>query len=251
MSSNKVDIILPVYNTKDFIIQTLKSIIKQTYRNWRILIVDDASNDGTTELIKFFLNRNLCKKKFLFIKNKKNRGQAFCRNLALKYSKSKFIAFIDSDDMWTNNKLSKQIKFMLSKGYNFTYTDYKSIKNDKIKKIITPLFFNYKNFTKNTSLATSTMIIKRNFLNKIFFPKLRRCEDYYFKCKILNKIRAYRCRGFYTFYRLRNNSLQSDRLKVLLALWNINKRYNKMNFSDNLFSIFFIIYNSLKKYALR
>ena len=251
MYNKKVDIVLPVYNSEDFILDTLQSIIKQTYKNWRIIIIDDHSNDSSVELINKFVEENLSKKKIVFIKNKKNKGQAFSRNLALKYCNSEIVAFIDSDDTWQKNKLKKQITLMLKNGYIFTYTDYKTIKNKKIKIIKTPNFFNYKTFIKNTSIATSTMIIKRKILKNIFFPDLELCEDYYFKCKILKFSEAHRCSGVYSFYRLRRNSLQSSRFKVLLSLWNINKSLNNMKFINNLISILFIALNSLNKYAFR
>lgn len=251
MHNNKVDIILPVYNSKSFILETLRSIIIQTYKNWSAIIVDDGSTDNSVDLINKFIKSSKYKKKFILIKNKINKGQAFSRNLALEYCNSKFIAFIDSDDIWQKNKLKKQINFMLKNNYNFTYSDYKSIKNSTIKKIKTPNFFNYKNFTKNTSIATSTMIIKKKILKNIIFPDLKLCEDYYFKCQILKSNVAYKCPGVYLFYRLRNNSLQSKRLRVLLTLWKINKNLNKMNFINNLVSIFFVIINSLKKYGFR
>jgi len=247
----RVDIIIPVYNSKNFILQTLSSIIHQTYKNWRIVLVDDNSNDGTNEIIRNFINNNINKRKIIFIKNKKNKGQAYSRNLALKYCNSEYIAFIDSDDLWEKNKLKKQIKYMLDNGYSFTYSDYKTIKKNKIKIIKTPNFFNYKKFVKNTSIATSTMILKKKILNNIFFPKLKLCEDYYFKCQLLKSNDAYKCSHIYSFYRLRDNSLQSNRLKSIFALWNINKNLNKMNCIDNLISIFFITYNSIKKYAFR
>jgi teichuronic acid biosynthesis glycosyltransferase TuaG len=177
----RIDIILPVYNSKDFILDTLKSIINQTYENWRLLLIDDNSNDGTRELIIDFIYNNINKKKIIFIKNKKNKGQAFSRNLALQNCNAEYVAFIDSDDLWEKNKLKKQIKYMLDYGYSFTYTDYKSIKKNKIKKIKTPKFFNYKIFTKNTSIATSTMILKKKNFDDIFFPKLKLCEDYYLR----------------------------------------------------------------------
>ena len=72
----RVDIIVPVYNSKNFIQDTLESIIRQSYKNWRILLIDDNSNDGTSEIIKNFINNNVNKKKFIFIKNKKNKGQS-------------------------------------------------------------------------------------------------------------------------------------------------------------------------------
>jgi len=247
----RIDIILPVFNSKDFILDTLRSIINQTYKNWKLLIVDDNSNDGTRELIINFLNNNINKKKFIFLKNKINKGQAFSRNLALKCCNSEYVAFIDSDDFWEKNKLKRQIKYMLEHKYSFTYSDYKSIKKNKVTTIKTPYFFNYESFIKNTSIATSTIILKKKILRNVFFPNLKLCEDYYLKCRILKLNNAYKCPGVYSFYRLRDNSLQSHRLKVLLAVWNINKNFNNMNFINNLISIFFITYNSFKKYAFR
>lgn len=247
----KIDIILPVYNSKYFILDTLRSINNQTYKNWRLIIVDDDSNDGTRELIINFINNNKNKKKFLFLKNRKNKGQAFTRNLALKNCKSQYVAFIDSDDIWKKDKLKKQIKFMSDNKYSFTYSDYITIKNGITRIIKVPNFFNYEKFINNTSIATSTMLFEKKILNNIYFPKLKLCEDYYLKCRVLKTNNAYKCPGVYSFYRLRDNSLQSNRLKVLFAVWNINKDFNKMNFIQNFISIFFITYNSLKKYALR
>ena len=251
MDNNRVDIILPVFNSKKFIIKTLKSINNQTYKNWKLIIVDDASTDGSVKIINNFINNNINKEKFIFKKNKKNKGQAFSRNIALKNCSSPYVAFIDSDDIWKKNKLKEQINFMLNYNYNFTYTDYKTIKNRKIKIIKVANFFNYNTFIKNTSIATSTMILKKKILNNVFFPNLRLCEDYYFKCKILRLNNAYKCPGFFSFYRLRNDSLQSYRFKVFKAIWNINKNLNNMNYINNLISILFIILNSLKKYAFR
>ena len=249
--NNKVDIIIPVYNSQKYINKTIKSVFRQTYKNWKLIIIDDASTDDTKKILETIFKKKKVRKKITILKNNINMGQAFSRNRGLKYSKSKFVTFLDSDDFWQKNKLKKQIKFMLKYNYDFTYSDYKSIKNNKIKTIKTPNFFNYKNFTKNTSRATRTMIIKKKILKNLFFPDLKLCEDYYFKCLILKSKDAYKCPGVYSFYRLRNNSLQSDRLRVFFTLWMINKNLNKMNFVDNLISIFFVIINSFKKYAFR
>ena len=249
--NNKVDIIVPVYNSQKYISKTINSVFRQTYKNWKLIIIDDASTDDTKKILETIFKKKKVRKKITILKNNINMGQAFSRNRGLKYSKSKFVTFLDSDDFWQKNKLKKQIKFMLKYNYDFTYSDYKSIKNNKIKTIKTPNFFNYKNFTKNTSIATSTMIIKKKILKNLLFPDLKLCEDYYFKCLILKSKDAYKCPGVYSFYRLRNNSLQSNRLRVFLTLWMINKNLNKMNFVDNLISIFFVIINSFKKYAFR
>lgn len=246
-----IDIILPTYNSKEFICKSVSSVFNQTYKYWRLIIIDDASTDGTKEFLEKLRRQFKNSKKIIILSNKINRGQAFSRNLGLKYAKSKFIAFLDSDDYWDKNKLKKQINYMLNNNYSLTYSDYKSIKGNITKKIVVPDFFNYKSFISNTSIATSTLMVERKILKNISFPSLRLCEDYYFKSQILKKFNAYKCKGTYSFYRLRNNSLQSNRIKVLSTIWSINKNFNKMRFLSNLISIFLISYNSLKKYGFR
>jgi hypothetical protein len=95
------------------------------------------------------------------------------------------------------------------------------------------------------------MIIKKKVINNFFPVQIRLCEDYFFKCKLLKKINAYKSPGVFTKYLVRNNSLQSSRIKVLWAVWNINRNLNKMSVVKNLMSIFFISINSLIKYGIR
>ena len=251
MLKKTVDIILPVYNSKKYIVATINSIIRQSFKSWNLIIIDDCSNDGTYEILKQIQKKYNKENKIFLYRQNINQGQAEARNLGLKKSKSIFIAFIDSDDLWEKNKLKKQIGFMKDNNYKFTYSDYISFKNNNKKIVIVPDNYDYNSFVKNTSIATSTMIIKRNIIKNISFPSKRLCEDFYFKCLILKKTKAYKCSLVHSYYRIRNNSLQDSRVKVLLAVWNINKNLNKMNFFNNLSSVFFITYNSLKKYGLR
>ena len=113
---NNVDIILPTYNCAEYIEEAINSVIGQTLENWKLIIIDDASKDSTTSLIKNYLNDKRIVLKIL----KKNKGQGFCRNLALRYSNSIYVAFIDSDDIWKKDKLKKQIELLLSKVGNTT-----------------------------------------------------------------------------------------------------------------------------------
>ena len=248
--NDSVDIILPNYNSSKFISKTIFSILSQTFTNWRLIIIDDASDEKTIKKLKKF-------KKFKNIKIfylKKNQGTAYCRNFGLKKTKSKFIAFMDSDDLWTRNKLKTQIYFMNKNKYEFTYSYYKTINENGItlNKILTPIKFNFNSFIKNTSIATSTMIIKRNLISNIKFPKTQICEDYFFKCKILKKIEyAFCCPFFLGKYRIRKNSLQSNRFKNLIWMWKINKNLNHFNSFKNFISLLFVSINSLKKYGLR
>ena len=115
-----VDIILPNYNKSEFLEESINSLIQQTYKNWHMYIIDDHSNDNSWSIIKKFSNLN----NMTHIRLNKNMGPSFCRNYAMRISKSKYISFLDSDDSWTSAKLKKQINFMEKNNLNFTYTDY-------------------------------------------------------------------------------------------------------------------------------
>jgi teichuronic acid biosynthesis glycosyltransferase TuaG len=239
-----IDIILPNYNSSKFLKQTLKSILGQTYKNWRLIIIDDSSDYKTIDILR----KHCSDKRIKIFWLKKNRGAGFCRNLGIKKSKSPYIAFIDSDDVWKKNKLKNQINFMKKNNYSFSYTFYETF-GDKIKNIIPPLKFDYESFIRNTSIATSTMMVKRNKLRNIKFTNTKICEDYYFKCKLLKRVDfAYCLNKFLTKYRIRHNSLQSNNLRNIFWIWKINKDYNKLNILENFISIIGISINSFKKY---
>ena len=121
-----------------------------------------------------------------------------------------------------------------------------------MKKVSPPIKFNFDSFIKNTSIATSTMMIARKIAKDVKFTDTTICEDYYFKCKILKKIKsAYCLKNYLTKYRIRKNSLQSNKLKNFYWIWKINYKYNKLSFFENLNSLFYISLNSIKKYGLK
>ncbi len=244
---NKVSIILPNFNSAEYILSTINSVKNQSYKNWDLIIVDDCSNEKTKKILKTFSNYKKIKVFWL----KKNRGAAYCRNLAIEKSKSKYLAFIDSDDIWGKNKLKLQIKYMQKNNFDFTYTYYKTF-GLRSKKIKTPTKFNFNDFSKNTSISTSTMILKSKIIKGIKFTETPICEDYFFKCKILKKIKyAYCLKNYLTKYRIRQKSMQSNMIKNFFWIWVINYRYNKFNFFQNVSSLFFISLNSIKKYGLK
>ena len=114
-----VSIIMPSYNTAKFISKTIESVLEQTYKNWELLIVDDCSTDNTDEIVSKYDDDRI-----IYLKNKKNSGAAVSRNKALKNAKGKWIAFLDSDDLWLPEKLERQLKFMVQNNYAFTYHEY-------------------------------------------------------------------------------------------------------------------------------
>ena len=143
-----VSIIMPSYNTASYIENSIKSVLNQTYQNWELLIVDDCSIDNSAEVIqKYLINQ-----KIRYFKNEKNSGAAVSRNLALREARGRWIAFLDSDDLWLPEKLEKQIKFMEDNDYHFSYTKYSEINENAEetgivvsgpKKITRTGFYNY------------------------------------------------------------------------------------------------------------
>ncbi len=251
--STKVDIILPNRNKEMYLEETVNSVIKQTYDDWKLFIIDDCSTDNSRKIIEKYSSN----KKINIIYLKKNMGVAFSRNLGIRVSNSKYISFIDSDDLWSNNKLEDQINFMEQNNYLFTYTDYTPFlyKNKKIiykKKISPPQSFNYEQFINNSSIGTSTMILLREIIGVIKFPKVDVLEDFPFKSRILKRNNtAFRLDQNNTFYRITKGSLNSNKLKNLYWLWYINKKYNNLNFFKNLKSLICIAINSIKKYGFK
>ena len=248
-----VDVILPNYNKSEFLIEAINSVLSQTYKNWVLYIVDDKSSDNSWRIIENTSNlKNIIK-----IKLKKNMGPSFCRNYAMRISKSKYISFIDSDDIWDKNKLERQINFMEENNFNFTYTDYVPFLQIGIKKFYkknTNLKdeFDFNAFTNNSSINTTTMIINREIVGVHRFRKIKLMEDYLFKCQLMksNNI-AKKLNENLAYYRILGKSRSSQRLKNIFSLWYINKKYNKFGFFRNLISIISISINSIKKYGFK
>ena len=248
----RVDIILPNYNSAPYLSETIDCIINQTFKNWKLIIIDANSNIETKKILKKYdSNPNIN-----IIWLKKNKRAGFCRNLAIRNSKSEYIAFVDSDDIWEKEKLFKQLDFMIKNKYYFTYTNYLTFrsnnKQNNLKKVIPEEYFTFKKFIRNTSIATSTMIINRSSIGNAKFSNTKICEDYFFKCQILKKVHyAYCFPENLTRYRIRKDSLQSNRIRNFYWIWYINKKFNKLNFFENFISLFNISISSLKRYGFK
>jgi teichuronic acid biosynthesis glycosyltransferase TuaG len=250
---SKVDIILPAYNCEKYIVEAIDSVVDQSYEDWKLIIIDDGSTDLTNDLIKNYLSDKRISLKRL----KKNKGQGFCRNFALRYSKSKYVAFIDADDIWLKEKLKRQIDLMSDLNLSFTYTNYSSFREINGKKrinknIVLPESFNFDQFIKNTSICTSAMIVEREKVGLARFLNISSCDDYLFKCKLLKNCNLAKKVGEnLTLYRISSNSIQSSRIKNLYWVWHVNKHYNHLGLFKNILSVLYISINSIKKYGFK
>ena len=247
-----VDIVLPNYNSAPYVSETINSVINQTFKNWKLIVVDGNSNIETRKVLEKYSNHS----NINIIWLKKNKRAGFCRNLGIRNSKSDYVAFLDSDDIWEQEKLLKQLTFMSKNKYYFTYTNYTAFgsqnQRNNLRKIYPPKHFTFESFIRNTSVGTSTMIIKRSLIGKTKFTNTKICEDYFFKCQILKKVHyAYCLSKNLVKYRVRKNALQSNKIRTLYWIWYINKNYNKLNFFDNLVSLLCISISSLKRYGFK
>lgn len=185
-----VSIITPSYNTAKYIDKTIKSVLNQTYSNWEMIIVDDCSTDITDQVIKPYLKD----KRIRYIKNDTNLGAALSRNLALRESKGRWIAFLDSDDLWVPNKLEKQIRFMESNNYHFSYTNYEEVDdlgNSKNKMITGPKCITKKKMFDYCWPGCLTVMYDSNVVGLVQIKDIKKNNDYAMWLKICEKVDCY------------------------------------------------------------
>jgi len=241
---------MPNFNKGKYLVKAIKSVLNQSFRNWKLYIIDDASNDDSVKILKRFKKN---KKINIFFLKKRN-GPGYCRNIGIKKSRSKFISFLDSDDYWHKHKLKNQLEEMIKKKFKMVYSDYYSFKNNnKLLYSNVPNNFNFKSFIFNSSINTSTLLLKRDIIKNVKFKNLLKHEDYIFKCEIFRKnknLTAFKTKKIDTFYRILDNSRSNKIFKSFFLLWIYNKKFNNLNFLDNFTSLMSISLNSIKKYGL-
>ena len=211
-----VSIIMPSYNTEKYISESIASVQKQTYADWELIIVDDCSTDNTDEIVKPFLSD----KRIKYIKNETNSGAAVSRNRALREAKGKWIAFLDSDDLWLPVKLEKQIAFMKENDYHFSYTNYVEINEASIpngrfitgpKRITKRGMYNY------CWMGCLTVMYDAETVGLIQIADIKKNNDYAMWLKICKKSECYLLDKVLAMYRRgRTGSISSHSVKTLI-----------------------------------
>jgi teichuronic acid biosynthesis glycosyltransferase TuaG len=233
-----ISIITPYFSNKEFIIKTVNSVLLQTYKNWELIIVDDE-NSEESKLILNDIKKNNPNKINIF-STKINSGAAFARNLGIKKSKGKFIAFLDSDDYWKKNKLDKQILELIKKKGDFVYTNYSivNMNNNRQRNIHCDEIINYESLLKNCPICCSSVLLKKSILNKIKFKNYKTKEDYDLWLRILKKnYKFVLVKDFLTFYTKRKKSLSSNHFNNITNAYKIYKS----NFGSKPFKIAYYI----------
>ena len=185
MSKDLVSIITPTYNCAKFIGATIESVLNQTYQNFEMIIVDDASKDNTEEVVKSFKD-----KRIKYIRLSKNSGPAVARNRAMEEARGKYMAFLDSDDLWKREKLEKQINFIKKNKYKIICSDYEQIdeEGNKLNKIIPcKKKVNYNGILLSCPVGNSTVFYDVSKLGKFKVPNIRKRNDDALWLQILKK----------------------------------------------------------------
>lgn len=236
-----ISIITPSFKSSLYIEKTILSVLNQSYQFFEMIIVDDSSPDNSADYIDSILPDD----RFKLIRLNENVGAAEARNIALKQAKGKYIAFLDSDDLWYPEKLEKQIKFMQDNELAFSYTSYDLINEsgDKLNKVVKSVSsINFNGYMKNTIIGCLTVMIDRSKVKPFLMPNLRSSHDMALWGDIMrnNDIKAYGMPDILSSYRLVSTSNTANKKKAAKEVWKVYKDYFEFNIVRS--SWFFINY---------
>lgn len=212
-----VSIIMPSYNTALYIGETIESVLAQSYTNWELIIVDDDSTDNTDEVV----NRFLSDSRIIYLKNEKNCGAAVSRNRALQNANGKWIAFLDSDDLWKPNKLERQLKYMKDNGYRFSYTDYIEIDEKSVpngKHISGPQRITERGMYNYCWMGCLTVIYDAEEVGLVQIEDIKKNNDYAMWLKVSKKADCYLLNETLAMYRKRTGSI-SNQSYITMIKW--------------------------------
>lgn len=241
-----VSIITPCYNASEFIGQTIESVLAQTYQNFEMIIIDDCSTDNSIDVISKYIRKD---NRIKLIKLKNNSGSAVARNIGIKEAKGRYIAFLDSDDLWVPEKLIKQIAFMKTNELLVTYSSYFVIdKNGNITGVRKAReSIKYEDMLKSNHIGNLTGIYDCKLLGKIYSEKVGH-EDYTLWLKVMKIVG--KTKGILeplAMYRQLSNSLSANKIKACKWQWNIYRKFLGLNFVQSCYYLGWYIYYGLKK----
>lgn len=241
-----VSIITPSYNSAKFIKQCIESVIAQTYTNWEMLIVDDYSSDNSLQILKKYND-----KRIQLIELDKNVGASESRNVAIRKAKGKYIAFLDSDDLWEPQKLEKQISFMETEDIAFSFSTYQPMSDDESKLysiIHAPKIVTYSSYLKKTIIGCLTVVIDREKTGGFEMPNIRSSHDMALWLLIMRRgFDAYGLDENLARYRIVSTSNTANKWRAAKDVWIVYRQFEKLSFFYSIWCFLNYAFNAIIK----
>jgi len=227
--SIETSIITPIYNAELFLEGTLQSILEQTYTNWESILINDNSTDNSLKIAEKYAKLD---PRFKIINLGTSHGAAKARNIGIKAAQGRFIAFLDSDDLWDNDKLKKQINYMLVNKVGFTYTNYSQFgeaPNSDVN-IYAPKKVNYSQLLKANYIGCLTVVYDTSEQGKFYFPLTKKRHDFALWLTMLKKFDyAHNVDKSLASYRVHGNSLSSNKKDAFQSYFYVLHKIEKVN----------------------
>ncbi len=246
-----VSIITPSYNSERFISQSIESVLAQTYPHWEMLIIDDKSQDDSNKIVERYMQKD---NRIKLIKMDNNSGPAIARNKGIELAQGRYIAFLDSDDVWLPEKLETQIKFMKENNVQLCYASYYIIDgNGAIKSIfnIPKKRVNYRDLLKTSIIGNLTAVVDVQSIGKFYMEDVGH-EDYTLWLKILKHIDyAYGIDEPLAKYRILSRSISRNKLKTASWQWNVYRNIEKLDLISSIYYFIHYTWNGIKKSRIK
>lgn len=242
-----VSIVTPSYNSSKYISDTITSVIRQSFSDWELIVVDDCSKDSTVDIVKEFCNED---PRIKLISLESNQGAAVARNTAIDISEGRYITFLDADDLWLPNKLSVQVAYMQKYNFSFTYSAYEKIdeNNKHLGSVGVPNRVSYNSLLKVCSIGCLTAMYDSYKLGKVYMPLIRKRQDLGLWLKLLKlEGYAYGIPNVLARYRVRSDSISSNKFIAAQYTWKLYRDVEKLSlFKATYFFVFYTINGILR-----
>lgn len=241
-----VSIVMPCYNSEKYVSESIQSIINQNYKNWELIVIDDCSVDGTYSLLEKLSRVDT---RIKISRNLSNLGGAKTRNVAIEKSSGRYIAFLDSDDLWLPSKLEKQINFMRSKSVGFSYSNYLQFGGvDKELSVNAPIYISYRDMIKINFIGCLTVIYDTSFYGKFYFPITKKRHDYALWLDMLKQFDyAYNVGGVLASYRVHSNSLSANKTDAFQSYFYVLRKLQGLSYFESLVNTLIFTFSSILK----
>lgn len=248
MSKPLVSVIMPAYNAELYIEESVASILNQSYRNLELIIVNDCSNDNTLQILEKFSSND---ERIIVLNNDTNLGCAQSRNKALQITKGEYIAFCDSDDVWMENKIEKQLSHIKNSNADMVFTAYEMIDSSgqhiKYRNIKEKVLFD--DLLRENFVIFSTTIFRRGVIEEIQFNDRWYHEDYVFLLDCMEH--QYEFGGLnenLVKYRISKNGRSYNKFCSAKHRWIILRKYLKIDLVLSIWYFIQYIFYGVKKY---